>query len=58
MQIKQECVNCTKSQYCGKDGVGNILFGCSNPICIFEQIVENPFRTKMIEGYKNGGKNT
>jgi hypothetical protein len=57
MQIKEECKNCTKSRI-KSDGRGNVVFGCQEPFCIFEPIVENPFRDGAIEAYKDGGKNS
>lgn len=56
--VKNECINCTKSNFCGKDAFGNLMFGCKNSFCIKEDIVPNKYRDEIIEVYKNGGKNT
>lgn len=56
--IKTECVNCTKSTFCGKDAVGNLRFGCNNPFCVKEEIINMKFRNETIEELKNNGKNS
>lgn len=48
MQIKKECINCTKSSYCGKNSANELLFGCKNPICILEEVISNPTRDLFI----------
>ena len=49
MQKTDKCVNCTKSVVCGRNYCGEIVWGCQNPICIFEPIVENPLRDAIIK---------
>jgi hypothetical protein len=56
--IKTECINCTKSNYCGKDSFGNLRFGCNNSFCVKEDVVPNKYRDEILQEYKNGGKNS
>ena len=52
MQIKEKCEFCTKSQCVGKDNKGNLCFGCKDSYCVFDPIVENPYREQIKQEYK------
>ena len=58
MQTKEKCINCTKGNLCGRDKNGKPVFGCQNAICIFDEIVSNPYRDNYIKELTNGGKNS
>ena len=52
MQSKQKCEFCTKSEFLGKNKDGSLRFGCKNSFCIFEAIVDNPYREQLKQKYK------
>ena len=57
MQTKEKCIKCTKGVVCGWNSCGKPVFGCQSAICIFDEIVENPYREAYIKELSNGGKN-
>jgi hypothetical protein len=52
MQIKDKCEFCTKSQCVGINKDGSLKFGCKDSYCIFDPIVENPYRDMVKNEYK------
>ena len=52
MQIKEQCVNCTKSQCVGKNKSNELEFGCNEPFCIFDPIKPNYLREQTKSEYK------
>lgn len=52
MQIKEKCEFCTKSQCLGTKANGSLKFGCGNSYCIFDPIVDNPYREQIKKEYK------
>lgn len=52
MQSKKKCEFCTKSEFIGKNPDGTLRFGCRQSYCIFDPIVDNPFREQLKKEYK------
>ena len=53
---KNECINCTKANYRGKDAGGNLRFGCNSPYCVKEDIVPNPYHNEIINELSKNNK--